>query len=262
MAVTRFPDTTDAAISEANWTDANKGCVNPTRISGFDLSINAGLNLDVAAGVAIVDGLRVEVTTTTTVTLTDNATNYVWIQADGTIYDNTSTTPTAATDLLFGQVTTASGNITEIEPSEELDDNTGVPVSTGRVRFFGITQLGASSGLTAVSSEALGAGLWLIDVRLHYNCPTSSGSSTTQTLTLASATESDTEVVNGAFISTGQSFAYWATTGSPATAFGVETFGFIKGFVGLPDGATVNVNVSTGSATTLDGGYWTATKIV
>lgn len=114
MATTRFPAPTDAQITEANWTGLNEHMRDSRRETGCDLSINSGLNLDVATGVVLVDGMRVEITSTETVALTDNSTNRVWVQKDGTVYDNTSITPTAATDFLLGVVTTSGGSITNI----------------------------------------------------------------------------------------------------------------------------------------------------
>lgn len=123
-----FPTQPDSAITEANWSANNAAIAGSCRLSGFDLFINAGLDLDVDAGRAFVGGYDIDITGTTVVSLTNNAENRVWLQADGTIYANTSVTPTASTDLLLGSVTTSGGSITDISATRIFPKTAIVPV--------------------------------------------------------------------------------------------------------------------------------------
>lgn len=120
MTTTRFPDTTDAQITEANWTGVNAALSDSRRLEGCELTVSSGLDLSVGTGVVLVDGMRVEITVAETVALTANSLNRVWIQKDGTIYDNTSATPTAPTDFLLGVVGTDASSITGIFTDRDL----------------------------------------------------------------------------------------------------------------------------------------------
>jgi hypothetical protein len=271
MAVTRFPDTTDTQITEANWTGANKAVsgIRSWRQAGWDLSVNAGLNLDVDAGTAYVGGYYVDVSTTTTVALTDNATNRVWLQADGTIYDNTSDTPSAATDLFLGRVTTSGGSITQIEPNEELDTAAGHEVEGQRTSFCGIASLAASQGKVVCATLDLEPGLYWVFLRtsgssasvltnsgIELTCITASQSSAE--LAIIRRTESPGSNANGFWGNSGTSILF----SNSGAAGQLTQFYTIHGTVQFADSGTIQVELETGANVSFNqGGYLIAKKI-
>lgn len=271
MAVTIFPTSPNGAITEANWTGADKAANGNMsyRVSGWDLSVNAGLNLDVAAGTAVIDGFYVNESGTTTVALTDNATNRVWLQADGTIYDNTSDTPTAATDLFLGRVTTSGGSITAIVPSQELVSGVGVEYNS-RKKAWAITEnIGTATFLTTLADLALEPGLyWVRCIIFADGQALAGGQSFGVQVDVATAAESTIELgVLGHGDEGSADQSAWTNGGSTinftATANTIDVPVHIVGMVELADSGTLQIKATTSSFFIIrPGGFVQTTKIV
>lgn len=268
MAVTIFPTSPNSAITEANWQGVNNAANGRQswRVTGFDLSVNSGLNLDVAAGTACIDGYYVNESATTTVALTDNATNRVWLQADGTIYDNTSDTPTAATDLFLGRVTTSGGSITEIEANEELDTAAGVEYEGGhRKSFCGIAQLAASQAATVCATLSVEPGVYWIygrtsgsgasvlkNTTLEITCTTASNA----TAELAFIRHTEVAGANGGWGNSG------TTVGFSHTSSQLTHFYTICGMASFAQAGEIQLELGTGANVSFNsGGYIVAKKI-
>lgn len=100
------------------------GCVMVAQ--GLAVSAGSGLTLNVAAGQAMVDG-PVELKNGGTRTLTDNATNYVWLKQDGTLTHATTTAKPAGNCVFLGIAVTASGSITSVDTSGVVYSKYGQP---------------------------------------------------------------------------------------------------------------------------------------
>lgn len=269
MAVTRFPDTTDKQITEANWVAANKAAsgIRSWRQTGWDLSINSGLNLDVAAGTAYIAGYYVDIDTTTTVALTDNAINRVWLQVDGTVYDNTSDTPTASTDLFLGRVTTSGGVITEIEANEELDTAGGRELEGQRVSFCGIASLSASQPNTVCAVLDVEPGLYWIALRTSGSSASVLTNSSIE-ITCITAAETSAEIAIIRHAKASGLHGFWANSGSQiffsnsGAAGQTQQFYVAYGIVQFADTGSIQVELETGANVSFNqGGYLIAKKI-
>lgn len=120
MATTVFPETSDA-VTEATWQSLNKAISagGSWTTEGFDVTDGGGLDVDVAAGKALVDGYLIESDSTQSVSLADDDTNYLWLEPDGTLTDNTTgTNPGSA--LLLAVIVTASGSISSISKDQDV----------------------------------------------------------------------------------------------------------------------------------------------
>lgn len=120
MATTVFPETSDA-VTEATWNSLNKAISagGSWTTEGFDVTDGGGLDVDVAAGKALVDGYLIESDSTQSVSLADDDTNYLWLEPDGTLTDNTTgTNPGSA--LLLAVIVTASGSISSISKDQDV----------------------------------------------------------------------------------------------------------------------------------------------
>jgi hypothetical protein len=84
-------------------------------ISGYAPTAGSGLTLNVASGSAFI-GAPVQMGAQT-ITLTDNANNYVWLKADGTLTKQTTTTIPSGNVTYLGRVVTVSGSISDIDTS-------------------------------------------------------------------------------------------------------------------------------------------------
>lgn len=120
MATTVFPETSDA-VTESTWQSLNTAISagGSWTTEGFDVTDGGGLDVDVAAGKALVDGYYIESDSTQSVTLTDSATNYLWLEPDGTLTDNTTgTNPGDA--LLLATVVTSGGSVSSISKDQDV----------------------------------------------------------------------------------------------------------------------------------------------
>lgn len=268
MPTTRFPDTTDAQITEANWTGTNAVLGDSRRETGLDLSDGGGLNLHVSTGVAIVDGMRVEVTSTETITLPASSINRVWIQKDGTVYDNTSTTPTASTDLLLGVVTTGLSIVVGIFADYDLQN----PQVTNYDWFprrlnHGITrQVNTATTGTLIEMDLEPGLYWVNGIIQGVGQALSGGQSWTLTVRVDTAAEYGAEI---AFLNHGDE---GANDDSDWSALGVaETFTattnnaphpvHVVGMVYLSDTGTLFFGTSTSSHFAVYPSHITARKI-
>jgi hypothetical protein len=98
---------------------------------GLELTDGGGLEVDVSAGQAGIDG-PAEVTAATSLALTDNVTNRVWLSRAGVLNKVTSASgtplapPDTATQWVFlGAVVTSAGAITSIDYSGRIQQDLG-----------------------------------------------------------------------------------------------------------------------------------------
>ena len=82
-------------------------------VHGLAISAGSGLTLNIAAGGAIV-GAVVQVDDATTLVLSNNADNWVWLKQDGTIVGTTTTTPPVTECCLLGLAVTSAGSISSV----------------------------------------------------------------------------------------------------------------------------------------------------
>lgn len=150
----------------------------------LNLSIGAGLSVDVSAGTAIVgdsdERKIVRKTGSTNVgSLTASATNYIYLQRDGTFVANTTGTAPAGA-LLVGSCVTSGGAVTSVNsaPSGRVNlfplplsnGGTGATSAAGARTALGVAPLGAQyltlaadGDLTAERVLTAGDGLGLTD---------------------------------------------------------------------------------------------------
>jgi len=93
--------------------------------SGYEASAGTGLELAIAAGVAYIHGWRVEHTEANTLTMADNATNYVFLDKDG-VFTVNQTGSAPSNSILLCEVVTSGGaisTITDKRPLTRLDED-------------------------------------------------------------------------------------------------------------------------------------------
>jgi hypothetical protein len=130
MATTVFPEAGDQ-ITEAAWTVQNKALAVGAayRVSGYTLSAGAGLAVSVAAGEALVEGYHIVSDGAQTVgSLTASNTNYIWLEADGTLDKNTTGSPSATGALLLGTATTDGSSVTAVSHQHNVANGYNVLV--------------------------------------------------------------------------------------------------------------------------------------
>ena len=103
-------------LSGYAWMVANLGGSMPGILWGLDLGEVGALTVQVAAGQAIIGGIIEKAAQN--VVFSDNATSYLWLNANGS-YDAVvgSTTAPNATSVFLGQVTTSGGVVTGADTS-------------------------------------------------------------------------------------------------------------------------------------------------
>ena len=159
-------------------------------VSGLPLTASSGLNVAVATGIALVDGLLelvgsspygAQVLLPPPYTLANNATNYVWLTQTGALVAATTLSPPTNARIFLGTVTTVSGAITNIDAS-------GVVTVKGG-QFSRITaDIGAPTDtpppIHLVTTTTTGAYLWNgASHALQAQAGVSATISSTQTLT-------------------------------------------------------------------------------
>lgn len=87
-------------------------------LAGLDLSDDGGLTLGIAAGVA--HARCANTYEATTFTVTNNATNYIWLDEDGTITESASSADPGGYVVCLGRVTASGGNITTVETTGRM----------------------------------------------------------------------------------------------------------------------------------------------
>lgn len=163
MAITITPSvggTISAATTAAQNEAGAKG--GSFIISGLSFSAGAGLVLNMAAGSALVNGYFFSSSAQITATLTDATTNYLWLEPDGTLTDNTTgTNPGDA--LYLGTVSTSGGSISIIRPIRSL---TNGPIVY--VRKLLAQDIASSTVLTSDTelTASIGAGIWQVTFNL------------------------------------------------------------------------------------------------
>ncbi len=120
MSTTVFPESGDQ-ITEAAWSAQNKSLTvaERYRVSGYTLSAGTGLNADVAAGTCVVNGYHIVSDGTQAVSVTASQTNYVWLNADGTLSANTTGT-NPGSELLLGTATTDGSGVTAVSHKYDI----------------------------------------------------------------------------------------------------------------------------------------------
>jgi hypothetical protein len=124
MSTTVFPEAGDQ-ITEAAWSAQNKALAVGAayRVSGYTLSAGAGLAVSVAAGEAVVEGYHIVSDGAQTVgSLTASNTNYIWLEADGTLDKNTTGSPSATGALLLGTATTDGSSVTAVSHQRNVSN--------------------------------------------------------------------------------------------------------------------------------------------
>lgn len=122
MATTVFPETSDS-VTESVWQGLNKAIVSggSHTSEGYDVTVDSGLDIDIAAGEAVVNGYYLSSDATQGATMTDSTTNYVWLEPDGTITVNTTGT-NPGSSLLLAKVVTSGGAITSITKDQDITE--------------------------------------------------------------------------------------------------------------------------------------------
>lgn len=269
MSITVFPITPNGAITEAAWTGLNLAAIGKggRRQTGFDLSDGGALNLSVAAGTATIGGFYIDINSVTTVALTDNDVNRIWLQADGTVYDNLSDTPAAATDILLGRATTSGGSITAIQGSKEVADSGGVELESRRRNYVGIDALAVGQSATSLVTLSLEPGLYWIRACVHAQGAASSSGQTWQ-LRMVVATASGSSFEFG-YLNHGDEGASddsaWRTNTSlvtfTATQNGIPNPTHIIGKLELADAGELTLDCVTSAQFSINNGWLTAIKI-
>ena len=128
---------------------------------GFDLTAGAGLVLDIAAGITILDGIVYKAASTQA--LSNGARTFLWLNAGGTITPTATVTPPAGAQVYLGNALTAGGVITSVDASGVLfarggglwrrTADTGVPGDAAAL-------LALSPGLMFVHQTLGGDFLW------------------------------------------------------------------------------------------------------
>ena len=135
-------------------------------VSGLALSPTSGLNVAVAPGIALVDGLLelvasapygAQVLVPPPYTLPNNATSYVWLTQTGALVSATTLSPPAGARIFLGTVTTLSGAVTGIDSSGVLTARGGwFTRSTGDIG----PPLDAPPALNLLTATTTGLYLW------------------------------------------------------------------------------------------------------
>lgn len=252
MATTVFPETSDA-VTEATWNSLNKAISagGSWTTEGFDVTDGGGLDVDVAAGKALVDGYLIESDSTQSVSLADDDTNYLWLEPDGTLTDNTTgTNPGSA--LLLAVIVTASGSISSI--TREVNVTTGPYIYIRKASAESVTSsttLQDDDDLTV----ALEPGLYRATLALEVTANASGG------IKVALATTATNSVLEGSVFLSAGAVTNW-TTGFGTTAGQTAAYAgapvIIEVMFGLADAGTVKLqwaqNASFATATTLETG--------
>lgn len=124
-------------IKEANWSAHSRALTigAPFVTSGFEITDGGSLNATVGDGVALVNGMRVKNDSNTTQALTDDDTNYVWLEPDATVTDELAGTD-PGNALLLGSVLTAGGTISSIAHSRNIGLDPDGTRQTNRLNVF------------------------------------------------------------------------------------------------------------------------------
>lgn len=248
MATTVFPQTNDS-VTESVWQGLNKSiAVGASRTqNGFDVTVNSGIIVDVAAGNAIVNGYHVSQSGTESVTLTDNTTNYLWLEPDGTLTDNTTgTNPGNA--LLLAEIVTASAAITSI--SKDFDINNG--------QFFLVRKTASENVASSTTLQdddhlfcALEPGVYKFVMLLNTTYPAGGGLKVSLATTATNGYAFASVVFANASSSTPAGYEYlddFGSTASYSTNAASQEPTIIDGVISLADAGTVKLQWAQAAA--------------
>ena len=126
MSTTIFPESGDQ-ITEAAWSAQNQSLTvaERYRLSGYTVSAGTGLNANVAAGTCVVNGYHIVSDGTQAVAVTASQTNYIWLNADGTLSANTTGT-NPGNELLLGLAVTDGSGVTSVSHDVNIDNSQNV----------------------------------------------------------------------------------------------------------------------------------------
>jgi hypothetical protein len=252
MATTVFPETNDS-VTEAAWQGLNNAIAagGAWTTQGFDVTISSGLIIDIASGDAFVNGYHISSDATQQKTMTDNTTNYVWIEPNGTVTVNTTgTNPGNA--LLLVLVVTSGGSISSI--SRDVNVTSGPYIYIRKAAPESVTSsttLQDDDDLTV----ALEPGLYRATLALEVIADASGG------IKVALATTATNSVLEGSvYFSSGGTYNWLSAFGASAgitTVFANYPV-LIEAMFALADAGTVKFqwsqNASNATATTLEAG--------
>lgn len=125
-------------------------------VGDFDGAKTGGLNWEVTGGTVNFGANNIFAPTTTSLALTDNMMNYVYVDSSGTITSNTSGYPLDAIPLY--EVTTSGGEITSfVDERAYLESNqigeTGIQGVTGLQGVQGVTGLQGAQGTQGIQGD-------------------------------------------------------------------------------------------------------------
>jgi hypothetical protein len=126
MSTTIFPESGDQ-ITEAAWSAQNQSLTvaERYRLSGYTVSAGTGLNANVAAGTCVVNGYHIVSDGTQAVAVTASQTNYIWLNADGTLSANTTGT-NPGSELLLGKAVTDGSGVTSVSHDFNIKNSLNV----------------------------------------------------------------------------------------------------------------------------------------
>lgn len=252
MATTVFPETNDS-VTEAAWQGLNNAIAagGAWTTEGFDVTVNAGLVIDIAAGEALVNGYHISSDAVQNATMTDNTTNYVWLEPDGTVTVNTTgTNPGNA--LLLATVVTSGAAIASI--TRESNATTGPYIFIRKAAAESVTSsttLQDDDNLTV----SLQPGLYRLTVALEVTANASGG------LKVAMATTATNSRFEGSVYFSNQAVYNWLSTFGTSSGVTLSFANYpvlIEAMFALADAGVVKLqwaqNASSGTATTLEAG--------
>lgn len=235
MATTVFPETNDA-VTESVWQGLNKSLSHNASwtVTGYDMTDGGGLEVDVAAGEAMVNGYYITSDATEAVVLADASTNYLWLEPDGTLTDNT-TGSNPGNALLLGTIVTSGGSISSISSI--------VSHATGRIVHINKTSDESVATSTTLQDDddltvSVEPGVYKIVVMLKVTCGASGGFKYAMATT---ATNSRLEATS--FIATPANIARISSFGTTDALTGALTNSVVmlEGMFALADGGTVKL---------------------
>jgi hypothetical protein len=143
MGTTIFPQNDPSPADETSFQDYLLAAVMSHVKYGLEVTIDSGLDVSIAAGEAIVGGVRIEVDTTQTLSMANNDVNYVYLEltrSGGLVQSPTSdadnytpeTSPVLDKNhLLLAVVNTSGGSITQVDDVRWRSPGETLTVSTG-----------------------------------------------------------------------------------------------------------------------------------
>ena len=243
MSTTVFPQSGDQ-ITESSWTGLNEALTvaERYRVSGYTLSAGTGLNANVAAGTCMVNGYYVNSDATQAVSVAASQTNYIWLNADGTLSSNTTGT-NPGSELLLGTAVTDGSGVTAVSHDYNIANSQYV-----YIRKAADETVNNSSALQddddftfAVSDGEQ----WEIDLFLSADCPDGSADMKLQWTGSGGATITQRNFLQATRASgANASFTVEISTSSVVWDFSGTTLNagaFIKSFISASGSGTVTL---------------------